>query len=139
MSMRALANVYTVNTGWAPVAVAATKTSSAIDFANCIENVITITPGLWTDGTHTLTLTESGTAGGAGTYTTVAAAGMVFGGNQTGFVVVSSTATAQTPQKVSYIGLYQYVKVVDTVTGGTTGAILGVQAIVKTHKQNSST
>lgn len=125
--MRALANVYNLQTGWLPVAVTSTKTSSALNFANSIENAIIVTPGLWTDGTsYTFTLTESGTAGGGGTYTAVAAGDMVGS-----FTVISSTATSQSPQLVSYIGKYQYVKVVCTVVGATTGAISGVQALVK--------
>lgn len=137
MSMKALQDVYTPQTGWAPIAVSATKTSLAIDFANCIENQIVITPGLWTDGTHTFSLTFSGTAGGAGTYT----AGVLntdYVAQSGGLVVVSSTATAQTPQQIAYIGPYRYVKIVDTVTGGTTGAIFGVQAMVKQRSQNQS-
>lgn len=134
MSMKAIANVYTFQTGWAPIAVTATKTSSAIDLANAIENVIVGTFGLWTDGTHTLSLTHSGTAGGAGTYTAVPADQIVGS-----FAAVSSTATATAPQKVSYIGPYRYLKAVQTVAGATVGAISGVQAILKLHKQNAST
>jgi len=128
--MKAIRDVYDKLTGWAPIAVTSTKTSGAIDLANVIENEIILTPGLWTDGTHTPTLTYSGTAGGAGTYTTCAAGDLVGS-----FSVISSTATAQSPQAVSYIGPYQYVKLVDTVVGGTTGAILGVMANVKYRKQ----
>ncbi len=132
MSMRANCNVYTKATGWAPIAVAATKTSTAIDFANCIENEIVVTPGLYTDGTsYTFSMTHSGTAGGAGTYTAVTTADFQVGS----FTVVSGTATAQTPQQVSYIGPYQYVKVVCTVVGATTGCIFGVQASTKKRKQ----
>ena len=135
MSMRALTNIYTLQTGWAPVAVTATKTSSAIDFANVVENVIIVTPGLWTDGTsYTYTLTDSGTAGGAGTYTAVTAANIVGS-----FTVVSSTATSTTPQKVSYIGANRYVKVVCTVVGATTGAISAVAALTKSRVLNNST
>ncbi len=128
MSMRALCNVYSKITGWAPVAVTSTKTSSAIDLANAIENEIVITPGLWTDGTsYTYSLTSSGTAGGAGTYT-AGVAGTDYVGTLT---VVSSTATSQTPQSISYIGPNRYVKMVCTVVGATVGAISGVQANVK--------
>jgi len=131
MSMRALNNVYTPKTGWAPIAVTATKTSSAIDFANCIENQIVVTPGLYTDGTsYTFTLTHSNTAGGAGTYTAISTADFQNGS----FTVVTGTATAQTPQQVAYIGQYQYVKVVCTVVGATTGCIFGVQAMAKQRK-----
>lgn len=127
MSMRALSNVYQFQVGWAPVAVTSTKTSSALNFANCIENLITVIPGLWTDGTsYTYSLTFSGTAGGAGTYTAVAAGDMVGS-----FTVVSSTATSQLPQSVSFIGAAQYVKVVCTVVGATTGAVSSVLAMVK--------
>lgn len=140
MSMRALSNVYSTLTGWAPIAVTATKTSSAIDLANAVENLIICTFGLWTDGTHTPSLTQSGTAGGAGTYTACAAGDIVAGGGSSAWgTAVSSTATAATPQKVSYIGPYRYVKVVQTVATATTGAISGVQAIVKYRKMTSST
>ena len=127
MSMRAICNVYSKITGWAPVAVTATKTSAAINLANVVENEIVVAPGLWTDGTsYTYSLTESGTAGGAGTYTACAA-----GNVQGTFSVVSSTATSTSQQSVSYIGPYQYVKVVCTVVGATAGAVSGVFANVK--------
>lgn len=136
MSMKALTNIYSVQVGWAPVAVAATKTSSAIDFANAIENLIMIIPGLWTDGTsYTYSLTYSGTAGGAGTYT-AGVAGTDYVGT---LAVVSSTATSTTPQKIAYIGPYQYVKIVATVVGATTGAIAAVIALIRPRKQNAST
>ena len=136
MSMRAICNVYAVQTGWAPVAVTSTKTSSAMNFDNAIENMIVVTPGLWTDGTSfTYSLTYSGTAGGAGTYT-AGTAGTDYVGT---FTVVSSTATSTTPQKISYIGPYRYVKIVCTVVGATKGAISGVQCYTKPRLQNSST
>lgn len=136
MSMRAIANEYTFKLGWPPVAVAATKTSAAIDLANAIENVFILEYGLWTDGTHTPTLTYCSTSGG--TYTTVAAADLVGS-----FTAVNSTTLAANGgsyiHKVSYIGPYQFIKFVDTVAGATTGAIIGAHALVKLRKQTSST
>lgn len=134
MSMKALANIYTVTPSVPPIAVTSTKTGTAIDLANCIENVVLFNFGLWTDGTHTPSLTYSGTAGGAGTYTACAAADIVGTAS-----AVSSTATAAAAQKLSYIGPYRYIKPLITVAGATTGAVASVQGITKLRVQNSST
>ncbi len=134
MSFKAIVNLYTISVGWAPIAVTATKTGAAVDLANTNENVFLFEFGLWTDATLTPSLTYSGTAGGAGTYTACAAADLV--GT---LVAVSSTATAAAVQKVSYIGPYRYIKQLLTVGPSTTGAVAGAHAITKPRLQNAST
>lgn len=129
MSMKAIKDLYDVNNMIAPKAISATTTSSALDLALAIENAIVIAPGVWTDGTHTFSLTESADNT---TYSAVAAADIVGSLNP-----VSSTASAVV-QKVSYIGNKRYVKVIDTVTAVTTGALIGVFGLTKPHMQAHS-
>lgn len=136
MSMRALTNIYTITQSVPAQALSgASVTGSAIANDNCIENVFVFNFGTWVSGTLVPSLTYSGTAGGAGTYTAVAAA------DQVGtLVAVSSTATSAVVQKVSYIGAFRYIKPVVTTTVALTTAIpVCVQAIQKLRSQTSST
>lgn len=124
MSMKALAPYYKVTNMLPPIANAANKTSTAVDFASAISNDIIVVPGLWTDGVHTLSLQYSGD----NTTFTTAAAGDIIGS----FTPITSTATALA-QSVSYIGQYRYVRVLNTVTAATTGAVIGVMGLTGTH------
>ena len=126
MSMKAIKDIYLVQNMIAPKAISATTTSSAINLANANSNTVAICPGVWTDGTHTFSMTESADNT---TYTAVAAADLV--GT---FSVISGTATAVV-QAVSYIGAKQYIKVIDTVTSATTGMVFGVEFIGSNRKQ----
>jgi len=129
--MKAIADVYSVSGApKAPVAVTGTFTSAAIDFANAIENMIVINPGLWTDGTYTFSFTDSADN------TTYAAntTDLVYQSGNTAFNVISSTATALV-QKFSYIGSKRYGKVVCTVATATTGAVLSILSMLRVHKQ----
>ena len=64
------------------------------------------------------------------TFTDVAAADMV--GSFTNF---STNAQQNTYQRVSYIGSLRYVRFGLTVSGATTGFLIGVSAEVKVRKQ----
>lgn len=122
--MKALAPYYKPVIMLGPIAAAANKTSTAIDFASAVSNMITVTPGLWTDGTHTPSVQYSGD----NTTFTAAAAGDLVGS----FAAITSTATA-IAQNVSYIGQYRYARVLLTVAAATTGAVVGVVGYVGTH------
>lgn len=126
MSMKAVKDIWKVANMVKPVASTATTTGTAIDLANYNANTIVVVPGLWTDGTHTISLTESADNT---TFSAVAAADLVGS-----FAAISSTATA-TIQQVSYIGTKRYIKHVNTVATATTGAIIGVQFIGSYRKQ----
>ena len=135
MSMKPISQFYTTVSGRAPAASTATTTGTAIDLANVVENVIYVIPGLWTDGTHTLSLTDSADNT---TYAACAAGDLITGSANTAFgTAISSTATAVI-QSVSYIGSKRYVKHVITVSGATTGAIIGVVAVLGKHKKNTT-
>lgn len=132
MSMRALTNIYVPNLSIPPAAVGAiTKTGTAVDISNMTENVFVFAIGGYTDGTWTPSLTYSGTAGGAGTYT-ACAIGDVVG-------APAALSAANTTAKIAYIGQYQYVKPVWTAAGTTTGAFTTCTAFSKPRKINSST
>lgn len=102
----------------APAALTSTYTSSAIDTANASGVVVMIETGAWTDGTHTPKLTECATSGG--TYTDVAATDQ-----QGTFTAIAGAGQQNAIQAVGYIGSKQFLKVVVTVAGATTGVVLG--------------
>ena len=126
MSMYGIKDIVKLSAMLKPVAVTATVTGTAIDLANVNANAIQIFPGLWTDGTHTPSLTESSDNT---TFAAVAAADLIGS-----FAAISSTATA-TVQAVSYIGSKRYIKPVITVATATTGAIIGIGFQGKYRKQ----
>jgi len=83
--------------------------------------VIEAIVGTVTDGTHVLALYESDTDV-TGNYTAVAATDMIgaFGANLATGVNI----------KVGYIGAKRYLRVIDTITGTTTGGVYGVVGIL---------
>ena len=96
--------------------------------ANSEANIFMIHHGAITDGTHTPKLQECATSGG--TYTDVAAA------DQVGtFAAITSSTTAGTFQKVSYIGNLRYIKLVVTVSGTTTGGFYTATMLQRLRKQ----
>lgn len=125
MSLRAIRDVYDVSQAIAPRAITATITGTAVDLANCNDCLIAVLPGVWTDGTHTPSLTDSDDNT---TYAAVAAADLVGA-----FAAITATGTAV--QKVSYIGSKRYIKPVWTVATGTTGMLAAVEVLTKTRKQ----
>ncbi len=109
----------------ATVAIGSATTIDTYGFDAVLLQVIC---GAITDGTHTLSLYESDTDV-TGNYTAVAAGDMLGS-----FAAISSSATSN--QKVGYIGTRRYLRIVDTVSGATTGGIYSVVAIcgVAMHK-----
>lgn len=128
MSMKAIKDIYKPTNVMTPAAHTATTTSAAIDTANVNENEFVYQIGTWTDGTHTPKLQECATSGGA--YTDVAAADLVGA-----FTAVTDNTGVGTFQAVSYIGKLQFVKMVVTRSGTTTGLVDGAFMISKKRKQ----
>lgn len=123
--MKAIKDIYTSVVSIAPLLRTTSVNGSAVGLANVLENVIYVQCGALTDGTHTPKIQESDTSGG--TYTDVAAADLVGS---------LSAATANTTQKVSYIGSKAFIRVVNTVTGSpSTGANIVANVVVKYRKQ----
>lgn len=100
----------------------ATVTGGDVDTKNFGSATAVIDSGTITDGTHTPTLEESDVGGGSG-YTTVVAADL-----QGSFVDVVTDSI----QKVGYIGNKQFIRVVITVAGATTGGVYSAN-ITKSH------
>lgn len=106
-----------------PGAKTATATSSAVDTSNYRRALVVVEVGVWTDGTHTFSLTSGATSGGSFTNDT-----NILGS----FPVISSAPTASK----TYVFMLdldnlagRWVKVVSTVAGATTGAIYGATII----------
>lgn len=100
-----------------------TALSAAIDLASYDGFCAILHTGTWTDGTHTPSITECDTSGG--TYTAVATADLIGA-----FTAVTSNANVGAKQKVGYIGKKRYIKLQIVTTGSTTGAVLGMDAIL---------
>jgi hypothetical protein len=87
-------------------------------------------PGLWTDGTHAFVIEEADDNGSnaPGTYTTVAATDLLYdaNANAAGGTFTSITAATTTVQRIDYIGRKRWVRVRNTVSGQTTGAVYAV-------------
>ena len=123
--MKSIKDLFTHSLSIPPIAKTATVTGSAIDLANGNENELVFFPGLWTDGTFALSVTESSDNT---TYSAVAAADLVG-------TLANWTTTTTTPQKVGYIGSKRYLKPIITVTGSpTTGMVVAVACIVRPKK-----
>lgn len=106
-------------------ALAATKTTVSLDFANVIGNLITIKTGAYTDGKYVATVQDSTDNT---TYAAVASGLLVFQPNtQTAVADVSSAATTGI-QRFSYIGPKRYLQIVMTATTGTTGVLADIHA-----------
>ncbi len=121
--MKAISDHYDAVQSIAPGAKTSTATGTGVDLANVTENFFGVFCGTRTDGTHTPKLQDSADNS---TFADVAAA------DQVGtFAAIASNVS----QLVSYIGSKQYVRVVSTVSGATTGAVYGAYALVKYRKQ----
>ena len=102
----------------APAAITATATGTAVDLQGYESAEIIVEAGAITDGTHVISLTECDTSDG--TYTAVAAADLI-GTPPT----LTSAAGGSTAHKFAYRGSKQFLKVVSTVSGATTGGVYG--------------
>ncbi len=100
------------------IAIAAATTLDTYGYHGVVIEAIV---GTVTDGTHVLALYESDTDV-TGNYTAVAATDMIgaFGANLATGVNI----------KVGYIGAKRYLRVIDTITGTTTGGVYGVVGIL---------
>lgn len=89
-------------------------------------------PGLWTDGVHAFVIEEADDngSGAPGTYGTVAAADVMpspeVGVYGTASTFISITAATTVVQRIDYIGRKRWVRVRNTVSGQTTGAVYAV-------------
>jgi hypothetical protein len=106
----------------APVAITATTTGSAVDLMGYNGATVFISAGVWTDGTHTFTITECATSGGS--YTAVGASD-----RGTLPAAISGTAAASQAYRVPYTGSLRYVKVLDTVVSGTAGMVVSASVV----------
>jgi hypothetical protein len=111
----------------APAALTTTYTSAAIDTANASGVTVIVETGAWTDGTHTPKLQECATSGGS--YTDVAAADQ-----QGTFTAIAGAGQQNAIQAVGYIGRLEFLKVVVTVAGATTGVILGCHTVMDSRR-----
>lgn len=121
--MKAIKDIFTSVVSIAPLIRTTSVNGSGVDLANVLENVIFVQCGALTDGTHTPKIQESADNS---SFTDVAAADLVGS---------LSALTANTTQKVSYIGSKRYIRAVNTVTGSpSTGANVVANVVVKYRK-----
>jgi hypothetical protein len=90
-------------------------------------------PGTWTDGTHNIIVEEADDngSGSPGTYATVAVADLITGPGATSsaFNAITSAGTAVI-QSLDYIGRKRWVRVRNTISGQTTGALFAVVGLL---------
>lgn len=125
MSLKSVKGAQTAHISLLPLIRTATAAGTAVDTLGCNSVTVVFLCGTWTDGTHTLSLTECDTSDGS--FTAVAA------GNIDGtLTAVSSAATDDVAQQVGLIGkCKRYIKAVVTVTGSpSTGATIGAGVIL---------
>src|SRR5690242_19740977 len=107
-----------------PAAKTATANGLDIDTSGYEAATFYLNVGVVTDGTHTPKLQEADDngSGSAGTYSDVAAAGLI-----RSFTALTTGAGngGSAVQEVGYIGGKRWVRIVMTVSGATTGAVYG--------------
>ena len=110
-----------------PAARNASANGTGVDLANYGSNRIDMVFGVVTDGTHAPKIQESSDNS---TFTDVAAADQVGS-----FSAATSSSGGSAVQTVSYIGKLRYIRVVQTVSGATTGAVTSATVTLgKPHK-----
>lgn len=110
-----LKNSVVADTSISPATITTTTTGAAVDLGECDGgSTAVVVAATITDGTHTLTFTESDTSGG--TYTAVPAADAR---------ALTSADTGNTAL-VNFTRSKRFVKAVTTVAGATTGGVYGV-------------
>jgi len=115
--MRDLQSKVSATLSIASAAINATATGASADLQGFNSALVLLTTGINTDGTHTPKLQESVDDSA---WTDVAAGDLVGA-----FAVI----TTDTLQKVGYKGTQQYIRVVVTVSGATTGAVYGASIL----------
>ncbi|WP_319798319.1 hypothetical protein [Nitrobacter sp.] len=108
----------------APAATNASRNGTGVDLQGYEGAIVEVSAGAWTDGSHTPKIQESSDNS---TWNDVAAADQIGS-----FTAVTSSGTASNVQTVSYIGSKRYIRAVITVSGATTGALLGAN-VLKGH------
>jgi hypothetical protein len=106
----------------APAARAASANGTGVDLQGYDAAVVAIDAGLWTDGTHAFTLEESDAL--ASGYSAVAAADLL--GSQP---TIDAADEDETVYTFGYRGGKRYVRVVQTVSGATTGMVAGASIL----------
>jgi len=90
-------------------------------------------PGVWTDGTHGFVVEEADDngSGAPGTYATVATADLLTGPGATAgaFNNITSSGTAVI-QSLDYIGRKRWIRVRNTASGTTTGAVFALAGLL---------
>lgn len=110
-----LKNSVVADTSIAPATITSTTTGGAVDLGECDGgSTAVVVAGTMTDGTHTLTFTESDTSGG--TYTAVPKAD----------TQVLTSADSGNTVLVNFTRSKRFVKAVSTVGSATTGGVYGV-------------
>lgn len=112
----------------APAAKTATANGLDIDLSGFESVEFALNVGTVTDGTHTPKLQEADDngSGAPGTYSDVAAANLL--GSFTALTTGAGNGGSAI-QHVGYIGSKRWVRIVMTVSGATTGAVYGADAI----------
>lgn len=124
MALQDIKNWVTFTTAILPAAKTSTTTSSAVDLQGYNAILVHVAAGVWTDGTHTFSLTECATSGGS---FTAVAAGDLLGTAP----AISSSGTASQQYTFGYRGSKRYIKVVATVTGSpSTGAVYSAEVML---------
>jgi hypothetical protein len=127
--LKDLKSIVDVAQSIAPVAATSTKTGSGIDLSGYHAATAEVSFGVATDGTHTPKLQESDDNS---TFADVVAADLLGS-----FSAVTSGAGGSAVQRVGYIGAKRYVRVVVTVAGATTGALVGANVMRGFAQQNA--
>jgi hypothetical protein len=104
------------------VARAASANGTGVDLQNYNAAVVCVIPVSWTDGTHAITIQDSPDNV---TFTNVAA--ILLDGTPPTITAGGSQVTTNT--RVGYLGAQRYLRAVQTVSGATTGAVIGVHVL----------
>lgn len=104
-------------TSLSPAARTATENGVGVDLQGFDAATVVIQVGTITDGTHTLKIQESDDNS---TFTDVDAADLIG---------TLSNLASDTNQRIGYIGIKKYIRVVSTVAGTTSGGIYGALVI----------
>jgi hypothetical protein len=108
----------------APQATTATRNGTGVDLQSYESASVQLSVGAWTDGSHTPKLQESSDNSA---WSDVAAS------DQLGsFTAITGAGQASAEQIVGYVGSKRYIRAVVTVTGATTGAVIGA-SVIKGH------
>lgn len=109
----------------------ATANGGSVDMLGYNSAEIIVTAGVFTDGSHVITLEESAASGSG--FTAVAAA------NRLGSLpTIGQKGDENQTYKFGYIGSSRYIRVVATVTGASTGCVYGA-VVVRGEKRHVPT